>query len=360
MDRFIDELSYLRHYIKGLELERQLLSLEIKNSAFTSAENMLLQYQQHSSIFITHKKRLDYSCIIITLYSLFEQFIESLLKSYVKNLNNIVPKYKDMPDSIIKHHLGLSCDLMNRLDQSPYQGIVTIEQIIGNLHSCLGDTNEFRINTAAFTQHTANLRSVTLQTMFTCVGIHNLLKVTLENSNFVDYLKHEHPGIDLKHFRENEQFRARVLFYLDDLVTRRNEVAHRIPDNILQNDLLLNYISFFEFYSRALYEISYNQILPYLVEHHGIKLGNPFKVLKQGAVAGLEIKNTIVRLSDCIIAKPANVNSPYLMSKVERLEVNHQERQQVEPGEKTGIQISFKAKENQTFFLIPEFDKLPT
>ncbi len=272
----------------------------------------------------------------------------------VSYLNKIVPRYSELPKAIQENHVDLSCELINRTKRLPYLTTVTSKQIILNLASCLNNTTNYHINSDAFTQHTANFRSEVVHGLFRRVGVENTSNHLLNNSTFVICLQKIYPDADWS--KVNESLHNVAFSHLNNLVDRRNEVAHGNPFEIelLSNDILLEYVSFLKAYGTALYEVVYSFTLQYLVKYKGIELGSPFKILQSGHVLGIEVKNTTIKVGDVIIAKPATDEQLYLWGEIQKLEVNKEDRQEVVSGKKVGIQVPFKAKENQIIFVVPQ------
>jgi len=253
LQSFLGGLADLRHYIQGLDIEAELLSTTVESDTPSPAESILLRLQAHVSRAISQRRVFSYNSIIISLYGFFEQFVESLLRAYVNHLNEIVPQYSQLPVSITQNHTELSFELFKRIKQSRYRGVLTENQIISNLHTCVNNEDKYQINAEAFIHHTANFRTEVIQESFTRVGVENVSKRILECTLFTDYLKTVNPDRDVTNIKAAEAF-----FFLDDLAERRNEVAHGAPSEILNNSILLDYyITFFETYGPALYEAVY-------------------------------------------------------------------------------------------------------
>lgn len=151
---------------------------------------------------------------------------------------------------------------------------------------------------------------------------------------------------------------------LNDLVRRRNEVAHgEVPDELLDNGILLDYIGLLEIYGKALYEVVYSDILKYEVKYNGTELGPAIGIYKKGKIIGISVKNTDIKVGDLLIAKTTNDILPYMAGKIEELQVNKDSFKEVpasSSGTDIGIRVSFRAKENHTFFLVRKTDKRKT
>jgi len=347
---YITGLADLRHYIQELELESELLTSNINEIAPMEYEYLLLKLQEHVLDASIKRRRFNYNSIIVSLYGYFEEYIESMLRAYVIHLNSIVPKYQDLPDRITKYQIDLSFRLLSRIEQSRYRSVVTTEQLISNLHSCICNAEKYRINAEAFTHHRANFRIETIQESFARIGISGISQKIKMCSVFVEYLQSLYPGRNVANIRSPEAF-----LYLNDLAERRNEVAHGMPpDDILSNEMLLEYINFFDVYGQALYEVVRSESLQYELKYKGIKLGSPIAVLHKGKVVCISVKETAIKVGDLLVAKTASNDYPYLAGEIQELQVDNESYSEVKPIADVGILIPFKAKINYSFFLIPK------
>jgi hypothetical protein len=350
LQSFKERLAALRHYIDGLEIESELLSATIESDT-PSPESIVVKFQEHLVPFISQVRIFNYNSIVISLYGFFEQFIESMLRNYIDYLNEIVPKFSELPDSIKQNHTELSFEQIKRIKSSRYRGDFTETEIILSLHTCVNDADNYQVNAEAFVHHTANFRTDVIQESFTQVGVENISRRVLECTGFQDYLKTVNPDRDVENIKIDEAF-----FYLDDLAERRNEVAHGAPSEMLNNTRFLDYITFFEAYGLALYEVVYESTLPYIVKHHGIELGPPIAVYNS-KIVGISVSNRTVQVGDLLIAQTANTARPYLASEIQSLHVDKTAYKEVPAnpdGVDIGMRVTFNAKDNQSFFLVPK------
>lgn len=346
---FICGLEDLRNYITELELESELFSSQVNEMAPMDYEYILLRLQEHVFNENVKKRRFNYNTIIISLYGYLEEYIESLLRAYVFGLNNIIPKYTDLPESITKNQIDLSFRLISRIERSRYRSVITPSQLIANLYSCVTNAEKYRINAEAFTHHSANFRSDTIRESFAQIGINGIPDKIIKCDIFKEYLQAVFPGRNVTKIRPHEAF-----MFLDDLAERRNEVSHGMPpDDILSNDLLLEYIKFFDIYGKALYEVIRNESLQYSLKYNGIELGTPMSVFKDGRVVCISIKKTTIKEGDMLIAKTSDPNRPYLAGEIQELQVNNMRCSEVKPEADVGILVPFKAKISYLFYLLP-------
>ena len=276
-------LTELRNYIKAIQLESQLSSLEINELAPMGNECVLLELKEQLLNNNTNNKRFEYNTLVVSLYGFFEQYIESLIRLYLRQLNRIIPKYNNMPESILKHQIDLSIKLIAPSEQARYHGTVTTHRLISNLHSCLNNHNDYCINDEAFSHHNANFRANIIHETFARIGIENITDRALKCPSFLRYLSIKYPEDHI--YLENPQIKKRALSFVDELVDRRNEVAHGVPtEEILSNELILERMDFFEAYGKAIFEIVNSELLAHRLKLFGKKLGKPSKIINKNII----------------------------------------------------------------------------
>ena len=350
LDAFLIGLADLRHYIEGIELESLLLSYPVDRKNPSSCESLVLKYQQHTIEGISkRKRRFDCNSIIVSLYGFTEQFVESLLKAYVNDLSKIISEYDKLPDSITKNHIDFSMELIKHIEEPKYEGLITKKQIISNLCSDFNNHENYRLNVEAFAYHAANFKPNVIDKLFAGVGVDNISGRVIKCPIFTDYLRENAPA-SVNHITP-----AEALVNLNDLASRRNEIAHGSPSQLIKNDILLDDIRLLEIYATALYEVVYSEALFYAVKHHGIKLGKPLAIFNN-RIIGLSVKNINIKVGDLLVAQQtANKSLPYIAGEIQEIQENKVKSEKILTSaiaKNIGIRVAFKAKENHTFFLI--------
>ncbi|MDM8548937.1 MAE_28990/MAE_18760 family HEPN-like nuclease [Desulfobacterales bacterium HSG2] len=358
LQSFEKELDELRHYIQGLELESRLISSEVDKKSQTECESLVSEYQKYILAARKKKQQFEYNSIIVSLYGFLEQFVESLIESYLKQLNVIIPVYSALPEAITKNYIDISVEFMKYIEESKYKEkeFVTKKQLISDLYSCISNSAGYRINPYPFIHHTANFWPDVIASSFASVGVRNVSGRVIKCPVFTRYLKEKDPA-SVDHTEPNL-----ALSDLNHLIERRNKVAHGEPPvQLLDNITILeNYIPLFEAYGKALYEVVYSEVLKYEVKYNGTELGSPIKIFKQGKVVGISVKETTIKVGDLLVAKTANDILPYIAGKIMELQVENVSYREVPAslaGVDIGISVPFRAKENHTFFLVRKTNK---
>lgn len=348
---FVIGLRDLRNYIKDMELEYQVLFSKRGEKIPFDHEAPSIEHRVSSSI--VKWKMFNYNCIIISLYGYFEQYIESLLESYIKNISKMAPRYSDIPEPIKNNQIDLSIKLLNVIDQSKYRDIITKAQVISNLHSCINNHENYCINAEAFSYHAANIRRNIIQDIFNQIGIKDVPNKVHKTASFIRYLSSKAHGTDPVDEAD--------LSYIDNLADRRNDVAHGVPvDDILSTEWLLDYINFFEAFGSALNEILYSNLLKFELKKSAIYLGRPIEVYGNHIVC-ITACNKNIKVDDLLVAVIDNETSPHRWGRILEIQINkirYMELMNCLNKIDVALRVDFKAKDSYSYYLLKKGDNI--
>lgn len=197
--------------------------IHVMASAIKPANDLLAQ-STDSAVrrYLAVRRRFDYSAVIVALYASLERFVEDLVISYAEVASRR-DLYTALPERLVSKHLQKTAELLSRgrIDQARYPG-VTQHQLIENLFGCLSGATPYTLNPVAVAAHDKNIRYDELQTLLNVVDISH------------DAVRRADPLIEW-YIGEQKMTGARpdavptlvVQQRLDNLVERRNDVAHR-------------------------------------------------------------------------------------------------------------------------------------
>ena len=227
--------------------------------------------------------------------------------------------------------------------------VITVPQVISNLHSCMNNEVRYKVNAEAFAQHTSNFWRKTIEKSFSQIGIFNISDRIIKCHIFIEYIKRD------RHDLQGSRIIPEVaLNSLDTFVQLRNEIAHGELPQLTANSMLLDYVKFFEAYGRALYDVTYSETLRYDTKYFGKNLGKPKKIFKNGNIIGISVKEAPIHIGDLLVAETNNKLLPFISGEIEELQVNNEKLSEVPPGKDVGIKVSFKGKLNYSYFIIPK------
>jgi len=343
---FIRDLDDLSKLLKRVELEEELFSQDL-TSAPPAFRELLVRLK--SSIEPFALKRANYSMLVVVLYSSFERFVDRMVVRMVESLNEIIPTFDKLPDSIRRSHRKKTLDgladetwLERQSDPNLARGLIE------NLHSCEARLQTYRLNSVAYARHTANHRVSSIAKTFQEVSVDNITREVANTEPFRSYI--------------NAESRQRGLFdesmgAVDDLAARRNDVAHGNTSELLTSQQLTEYVEFFRVLARSYVTLLRAQLTRYLVEHKGHRLGKPDEVhYKSVVVLDLEFlpPGTLLRRGDLVAMRPPSGDKQFESGQILniRTSIGDVESVLAEAKLMAGIELDFRPRKGCTLFVI--------
>jgi hypothetical protein len=300
INRFHLELNSLKSLIDFFETESSLLEEynfnpeDVIHRSFENLRSKLIPFS-------TQKREFNYNSIIISLYGYFEKYIEDSLISTSDRINKIFQDYEKIPDLIQEKHLNLSLRLLEKISTSNSRSNLSTQQVIKNLNQCINIKKEFILNNEAFSQHSFNYRAQSIQDSFSNFGIKNFKDLIRKEGALTSYIVSLLGKPSNALITEDEAFSV-----LEDLVERRNEVAHGVASQILSLDILREYIEYFIHFSVSLTNSVVNYLNLVEANELGLNLGRASELLKIGTVLVINNKFFEINIGDTIIGLGLN------------------------------------------------------
>lgn len=218
------------------------------------------------------KKKIDYKSIIISIYGLLENYCEKLVITYLEEIQSEITDVNYLSEKLIDNHFVNSISLASKITENRYQNLKHLKRndVIKNLYDC--STNNlvpYRFNIDAFILNSGNLKHIKVCELFKQLDID--LSVKLNNS---------------KKFNKDS---ATAFNKIDELVERRNEVAHgNSITEILSTSEIEPLIEFLETYFNEIFQIVNDdicqQVLLFKKKEKAYEINN-FRIFK-GNIAG--------------------------------------------------------------------------
>lgn len=305
--------------------------------------------------YLTVRRRFDYAGLIVALYASFEHFVEDILMSYVRTITKR-GNYDDLPAGLIRKHLRKTGELLikEEIDQIRYPG-VTSRQLIENLFRCLSGSAPYELNHMAVTAHERNI-------WYNELGV--LLRLVELSHDAVCQAK---PLIDW-YYEEQKMTGARptsvptivVQQRLDDVVERRNDVAHRggNPANRLGIAEMRDRVEFILALARSIFTLFVSR---YLEKLYVGAAGCERLALTEGPFGKGHVwvvGRPSIRLR---VSQPTFALSPHFLvrwGRVRSLQVNGVDHTSVDPvgTEPVGVRLDFSAPRNGRLYVLDAED----
>ncbi len=270
------DLKELRSHINFIE--------HLKVDILPTSENF--EYSKSSS-----KRKFDYSSAIIALYGIIENYIEKFCFEYSEIIENKIPSYDFLESKFKDNHFDLSIELIKKVSEKKHLKYVNIrkEILINNLNNCLTIKKPYKLNKEAFTINTGNLKHSKI-----CDTI-GYLNIKLNEK--------------LKLIPSFNAQTENAFNKVDELVQRRNEIAHGNVQDILDTTEIITYVDFVESYLVTIGKIMKDEIeqleLQYKKNNVSILLNNT-KVFN-GNIVGIPLGEKLnLTVGDKIIIEKSN------------------------------------------------------
>jgi len=344
LENFLKDINNIREYIKHIELINN-----IGETYDTSTELIIKPFIEHLHGFRTEKKLFEYKAIVISLYGILEKYIEIWIKEHVNRLSYLIPDYRKLPEKVNKSHFDLSIKLIALISENRYVKYEKLskENILTTLSSCITQPLDFKFNSDAFSPMSGNLKHIKIVESFKPLDIDLRLKLK-KNENFSIYLKSLF-GKNIEHKTSESLY-----FNIDDLVRRRNDIAHGTNiDDTLDLSSIIEYIEFLEKYGIAISEILCEKEIEYESFFFYKKINVIKGIFQRGSILGFEMENNLIKKGDFIIIKTSD--NRFIKKEILEIEVNKVSYDVLTITDKidVGINLGGGITANQQFFIKP-------
>lgn len=297
------------------------------------------------------KKVFEYNSYIITLYGLFERYLENVLEDYLTDICSLLKDFDKLPSELKTNLLDANVDILRNLTNPKFQNI-SKEGFIRNIHEALNE-NKAVINIEAFQHHPYNFKQNIVSDFFNKIGIKGLssdLKA-YEPLRELLTIKYGNPA----------NIQSGVLFHvIDDLSQRRNDVAHGVENiELLNTSIIMEYIEFLGAYCKSLFNILKNERNSYLFNNKEVNFGL-ISVINNSIVCGT-LSSISISKSDCVLIEKSESNRPrYEILKIKNIQVDqvNYERLTISENTNVGLELDNFVKDNYNFKVIASSDGL--
>lgn len=302
------------------------------------------------------QRRFAYIACISALYASFENFAERVAFRFGEMLlaNPANPTVEQIANLRKRCVRNASTLFAQGLGVGRYEEVTELD-VARSLASCLDDSGapiDLRLELVSY--HSSNLRWESLAELFSWAAsslhgkiqnsdaVRNWMSLTLDvsESTLAGTLKNE----------------------LDDLVERRNEVAHRaIPEEILSHEHLLAKVSYIEAISLGLVASLASMLIECSIDNNETtSLGSPTEILKDKRVIVIPSLQTAVSEGDHILARGAN---SIRWGRVLEVMVDSSRVPRADAGVEVGLLLNFAVQKKPDIHLwpnpIPDLTFLP-
>ena len=255
-----------------------------------------------------HDRQFEYNSIVISLYGFLELFVESIICDYVEELRKLIKNYSELDNGTKEHYRREMIAMYNRR-KTPKLTHLTDSKVSENLYMILHGDNPI-ILPEAFFQSGGNYNYKEITSCFKALGCINIRSELKLYDPLRSYITSNGASLNDK---DEDLYQK-----LNDLVSRRNEIAHGSnKGNILSKPLLKQYKVFIKVFCESLASylsdsilrkkwenLAYEARCSHMYSNNRVQIKGDFPVFKNTNVIQYRkgqkpeyIENTIVSLT---------------------------------------------------------------
>lgn len=341
LESFIKEINDIREYIDYVQLVNEISTCK------EYEDGPALKLKNHLVNFGVSKKVFEYRSITITLYGILEKHINLWIEDYINHIPKVISNYNDLSETLRKNHFDLSVSLINYVNEKKnarFEELDT-EEVIKKLSACLLNPSVFNFNSKAFCPRSGNLKHSKISEALSC------LEIKLTNSLKVVGSR---PGGFLENITNIANKGDELFWLLDDLVERRNYIAHGgTIDNILNILEFNEYIDFLEKYGIALFQILIEKLIEIEANYayEAVARDKILNIVKKGSVLCVNLEHHTLKQGDYMII--GLVNGGFMKKEILDLQINGESFNTLNITDDTdvGINLGGGISQGQKFFI---------
>lgn len=340
---FIKDISAIREYINFINLVNK-----IEMATPAGDDDLLADLRGHLQTFGVSKKIFEYKSITISLYGILEKSISLWIKEYISHLPKIVNNYNDLPDAFRENHFDLSVKLLTLIGEKKHAKYESLEKekVLAKLSSCIENPSGFQLNSDAFYPRSGNLKHKKIVEALNYLDIQLTADLKTVGQREGGFLYDALPNVEN---RGPDLFRL-----IDDLVTRRNDIAHGSDiDDILSITEFGEYIDFLEGYGIAVFQTLTEKLIEFEAKYlyQNIDTADVKGIYRKGSVLCFTIENSVISKGDDIIIEL--VEGGFIKKEILDIQKDNEsfELLTITDPEDIGIEVNTGISKGQKFFI---------
>ncbi len=288
------------------------------------------------------QRRFAYVACISALYASFENYAERVAFRFTQTmLSSPEHLIGDELKKLRKRYVANASTLLSQnLGTGRYQDVTELD-VAKSLASCLDESASYDLRLEILSLHNANLRWDTLATLFGWAV--EDLRSSVAKSDVVE------KWLDLPQPSDKTAIEI-IDRHLNDLVERRNEVAHRgIPDEILAPDRMLDIVEYIDVIAMGLIACLGGRILETSkAKGDSVPLGIPSNIYQRGRV--VVVPSLLERVSEGDVVWSPNT-SKTRWGRVLEIKLNDEFVPHAQIGDEVGLKLDFVVAKNSNLHI---------
>jgi len=285
----------------------------------------------------------DDSAVVTRLYAIYENFVENLIKDWIKELPKIFTLYSDLPETIRRtYERGVAQLLEERQKKQGRFNHLSVENVIRGLYWGVTGNPQYKLIPDAFLFHSQNLRKDALQELLANGRIPDSWKWIKNHRNIRDFIEE---------VRGNENTADGEL---QEFINYRNEAAHGDLENFQHAQKLLYLCYFVAALCQAIAELVDYQILQ---DRKVQEIGHITRWFPRPRAAAAKVKETTLSVGDSLFLVSKEKGYCQQVT-IESIMIDEEEKEQVIIGDEREIGLKFNAPAREGLSLYPIDDIL--
>lgn len=288
-------------------------------------------------------QRYNYCAALTRLYVAYEEFVEDLIKEWVRRLPAIMA-YSDLGDRIQNTHREGVGRLLIELPKKRFKRL-NVETVVSSLFNGVSGHANYELIPEAFLMNEQNLRKEVLEKLLADAGIENAWAWVEKHREVTGF------------FQEFLGKGNTAEAQLNELINYRNEAAHSgIINHTISSQLLLNLCLFIKAICQALSElVTYHLLTCKASQGQAREIGKINRWFDKIAAARARIQSGNLSVGGTVFL--VNKNACYCCAaRIESIVLNEESRETVAVDRETEIGLKFDvlAKKGLSLYVMDE------
>ncbi|NEQ36682.1 MAG: hypothetical protein F6K40_10500 [Okeania sp. SIO3I5] len=282
-------------------------------------------------------------CAVVTrLYAIYENFVEDLISSWLKYLQNIVENYLELDEKIQNTHREGVGRILLEFKKDRFKDFSINQVIRGLFYGTTNENKNYELLPKAFLLHDQNLRKDVLEKLFADAGIGNTWQWVVKHRKVRNFIE------EIRGNQNNAEEE------LNQLISYRNEAAHGVVDQILGTQELLDLCDFIKALCQALAElVTYQIIQKQISTGKAQKIGEVTEWYKTPKAAVAKINEGSFSIGTSIFLV-RETSSYCRLATIESIKINHISLKRIEIFSEieVGLKFDIDAKKGLKIYII--------
>lgn len=273
LNKFKNKIEFVRNQLYSQKLANDLRIL-IKSKGLSKEENDILDSILSNR---TDEKVYQYTANIISLYGALESFVETIVDEYLKALSLLFPSYDALKNTTgIDDYMIFATSLLSHAEGHKFKNLAKKDVLKGMYEVLINDKSSVLHSEAFIDVGGGNYKHEIIMKCFRNMGVRDISSKLKKFEPLHGYIQEK--GIDTS---------SNIYAKVDDLVERRNELAHGADSpELIDSDRFFELLSFFQIYAETMNNYLDNELKRY-----------EWESLERGAIEPRVYRDNIIELN---------------------------------------------------------------